>query len=204
MSRSHDDTMQWIVEARAGSTEALGRLFADCRGYLLRVAHGELDTSIQAKGGASDIVQETFLEAQRDFGRFEGHSEQELLNWLRHRVRYKASKFRRSFQETAKRAAAREVSIDAGASSSVACPEIAAVQPSPIERVLEDERDQRIDAAVERLPADYKRVIDLRYRESLSFDEIGRLLGRSENSARKLWRRAIERLEHNLKTVVMS
>src|SRR5262249_45736682 len=36
------------------------------RGYLLVLAQRELDPDLRAKGGASDLVQETFLEAQRD------------------------------------------------------------------------------------------------------------------------------------------
>ena len=89
-----------------------------CRGYLLRIAGDDLDPRLQAKGGASDIVQETFLEAQRDFGEFTGDSEPELLAWLRHRLRYRVAKFIRSYRQTAKRAAGREVPLDDGGSSS--------------------------------------------------------------------------------------
>jgi RNA polymerase sigma-70 factor, ECF subfamily len=64
------DASQYLPAARAGSREALGQALEICRGYLLRVANQGLDAELRAKGGASDLVQETFLEAQRDFGRF--------------------------------------------------------------------------------------------------------------------------------------
>ena len=72
-----------LAAARAGSREALGRVLEGCRRYLLGVAEGELDPDLRSKGGASDIVQETFLEAQRDFARFQGSSPEELRAWLR-------------------------------------------------------------------------------------------------------------------------
>ena len=69
----------WLTAARDGCRDALGKALESCRRYLLCVARHELDLSLQAKGGASDLVQETFLEAHRDFDRFRGDSEVELL-----------------------------------------------------------------------------------------------------------------------------
>src|SRR5262245_40328741 len=54
-----------LAMARAGEGEALGRVLDSCRGYLLMIARQELDAGLQAKGGASDLVQETFVDAQR-------------------------------------------------------------------------------------------------------------------------------------------
>jgi WD40 repeat protein len=68
------DASQFLPAARAGSSEALGQALEICRGYLLRVANQGLNADLRAKGGASDLVQETFLEAQRDFGCFQGAS----------------------------------------------------------------------------------------------------------------------------------
>jgi RNA polymerase sigma-70 factor (ECF subfamily) len=199
MPRSDDPTIRLIRQARAGSHEALGRLLDGCRRYLLRIASEDLDPRLRAKGGASDLVQETFLEAQRDFGEFDGDSEQELLAWLRHRLRYRLGKFIRSYRQTARRAAAREVPLDDGDSSSAPGAVPAGDQPSPSERVLAEERDHLLEQAMKRLPEEYRRVIELRYRQGLSFEEIGRVLARTPNAARKLWARAIDRLKRDLR-----
>ena len=63
-----------------------------------------------AKGGASDLVQETFLEAQRDFPRFQGTSEAELLGWLRQMLLNNVANFTRHYRIT-KREVGREVAI---------------------------------------------------------------------------------------------
>jgi DNA-directed RNA polymerase specialized sigma24 family protein len=93
MAEPATDAARWLLEARAGSREAPGRVLEACRRYLLLIADRELDPALKAKGGASDLVQQTFLEAHRDFGRFHGDSEEQLLAWLRQPLRYNLADF---------------------------------------------------------------------------------------------------------------
>src|SRR5262249_5503480 len=58
---------------------------------------------LRAKFGASDVVQETFLEAQRIFPRFQGASPDQLRAWLRAILLNKAATYTRSYRDTAKR-----------------------------------------------------------------------------------------------------
>src|SRR5215831_501032 len=105
-ARSADER---VIEARAGSRAALGEALESCRGYLLLVAQRELDPQLRAKGGASDLVQETFIDAHRDFAQFHGTTEAELLAWLRQVLLNKVSNFGRHFRGTAKRDIGREI-----------------------------------------------------------------------------------------------
>jgi RNA polymerase sigma-70 factor (ECF subfamily) len=198
MGESMADVVHWLAEARSGSREALGRALELCRRYLLLVAERELDADLRAKGGASDLVQQTFLEAQRDFAGFHGASEAELLAWLRHLFLHNVGKFTRHYRHTQKRSAGREVPLDAGDSSAERGGGLAAEVPSPSGQAMAHERDEALAQALARLPEDYRRVIVLRYQEERSFEEIGRLLGRSAKAARMLWTRAVERLQHEL------
>ena len=52
------------------------------RTYLLTVAERALAPELKTKEGASDVVQETLVEAHRIFHRFEGRSEEALRAWL--------------------------------------------------------------------------------------------------------------------------
>src|SRR5262245_5783304 len=105
-------TAERLAAARAGSHEALGEALEACRRYLLLVAQRELAPELQAKGGASDLVQQTFLEAQRDFPRFAGTTEAELLAWLRCILLHNLGKFSRQYRGTQKRGLEREVTLD--------------------------------------------------------------------------------------------
>jgi RNA polymerase sigma-70 factor (ECF subfamily) len=122
MRESPNDPTDRLAAARAGSQEALGEALEACRHYLLLIADRELDPDLRAKGGASDLVQETFLEAHRDFPRFEGKTESELLAWLRQLLLHNLSNFTRRYRATAKREVTREIPLGAGSSSSFAQP----------------------------------------------------------------------------------
>jgi RNA polymerase sigma-70 factor (ECF subfamily) len=197
MMEPWQDVEHWLSAACAGSREALGQALEGCRRYLQQIAQQELDAELRAKASPSDLVQETFLEAQRAFEHFQGTSEAELLAWLRQLLRRRLAKLRRRYHTT-KRRVAREVALDAGSSSADPAGKVPADMPSPSGQAMEHEQDQALQEALQRLPDDYRRVIIWRYQEERSFEEIGQLLGRSPEAARKLWTRAIERLQQEL------
>ena len=77
------DPEQLLQLARSGSSPALGRLLELYRNYLVLLARLQIGKRLQGKLDPSDLVQETFLEAHRDFAQFRGSSEAEFVNWLR-------------------------------------------------------------------------------------------------------------------------
>ena len=191
---------QWLPAARAGSPEALGQALEACRDYLLRIAQRELGPDLQAKGGASDLVQETVLDAFRDFAHFHGNTDAELLQWLRRILLNNLINFTRQYRDTAKRQIGQEVRLEGDDSSAERGGGLAAAWPSPSGEAMANEQAEAIRRAVERLPDDYRRVLVLRYQEERSFEEIGDLLGLTANAARKLLLRAVERVQRELET----
>ena len=161
---------------------------------MLSIAEGQLDADLRAKGGASDLVQETFLEAQRDFGQFRGSSPEELRAWLRQVLLNNVGAFTRRFRATSKRAVGLEVEILAGGSAAGPGEPVEASNLSPSGVAIEHEQAVALRRALERLPDDYRRVVVLRFEEGRSFEEIGSLTDRSPDAARKVWARAMERL----------
>jgi RNA polymerase sigma-70 factor (ECF subfamily) len=200
MAELNDESVRLLAEARGGSGAALGRLFEGCRNYLLLVARRELDPDLQAKGGASDLVQETFLEAQRDFAQFQGESEADLLAWLRRLLLNNLANFTRSFRGTSKRSVEREAPLLSPGSSPGPGLTLADKGASPSECALAREQADEVGRLLARLPDDYRQVLTLRFQEGLAFEEIGRRMGRSPNAVRKLWARAVERFQQEMQT----
>jgi RNA polymerase sigma-70 factor (ECF subfamily) len=198
MAEAGGDVAQWLVAARAGSPKALGQVLETFRAYLLLVADRELDPEVRAKGGASDLVQDTFLEAQRDFAGFHGTSEKELRAWLRRVLLNNVANFTRQLRQRAKRDVGREVSLEAGGSSHERGAGLAAETKSPSEEALAQEQTQALARAMERLPQEYRQVLALRHEEQLTFDQICQKMERTANAARMLWLRAVERLQKEM------
>ena len=189
----------WLAAARGGSDEALGQALQACRLYLLMIAERELEPAVRAKGGASDLVQQTFMEAQGDFARFHGTDSTELRAWLRRLLLNNVANFRRHYRGTAKRRADRETPLDAGDSTRGGNGAwLADDTPSPSRQLMQEEKDQDLRRALDRLPPDYRQVLLLRYEEELPFEEVAQRMGRTANAARKLWSRAVEQLQREL------
>ena len=76
-----------IAVARDGSSssqkDAKATLLAHFRDYIRLLAHLHMKSVLSAKFDESDIVQETFLQADRAFDQFRGDCEKELAAWLR-------------------------------------------------------------------------------------------------------------------------
>jgi RNA polymerase sigma-70 factor (ECF subfamily) len=189
-----------LKAAQAGSREALGRLLESCRQYLLLVSGEELKEEIRAKVAPSDLVQQTFLEAQRDFRSFSGQHHSELLAWLRQILLNNVANENRKFLATQMRNVAKEVPLQTGASDSGPFPNVEAEVLSPRSLVIAREDEEQLKEALQRLGEQDRRVLRLRFEENRSFAEIGNLLDRSAEAARKVWFRAVERLRREMKS----
>lgn len=185
----------WLANARQGCDEAVGHLLAAAQRYLLLIANRTLPEVLRAKVSPSDLVQETSLEAFEDFASFEGERFEELLAWLRMILLNNITNSVRHFECTQKRQLSREVPLDGphGGDGFLADP-----HPTPSKELISLERELALERALARIPGEMKAAIVLRNREHLSFAEIGLQLQRSSEAARKLWARAIERLQQEL------
>ena len=189
---------RWLENARNGSTEALGQALEACRAYLLMIAESEMQGGPRAKEGASDMVQETFMEAQRAFDRFNGVSEKELLAWLRRMLLNNVVDFRRRYLGAEKRDVARELGPPGTTSSQDWGSLLACSGLSPSGQIGRDEDLLQLQQAIQKLPDEYRMVIEGRYLDDLPFDEIAQRLGKSSNATRKLFARAVERLRRDM------
>ncbi len=188
-----------IEGARQGDAECREQLFALCRTYLGFVARSQIETWLRRKVDASDLVQETMLEAARDFQRFDGRTEQQWLAWLRKILNHNAADFVRRYRGAAKRNVGREVPFrDPADSRPRGAPEPAAEEPTPSQEFLQLDTELRVTAALGGLPADYQEVILLRNLQRLSFNEVAARMGRSRPAVQMLWMRAIRKLQEAL------
>jgi RNA polymerase sigma-70 factor (ECF subfamily) len=187
-----------IAQARAGSQEALGQLLDMCRRYLLLVANQELSPVLRAKVAPSDLVQETLLEAGRDFPHFQGSSEKDLLGWLRGILRNNLANVHRHF-EAEKRQVGREVSLAETPLSELG-QRILDQADTPSEQALARERDEQLEQAMQQLTEHYRQVLVWHTTDGLTFVQIAATLGSTPDAVRKLWVRAVEELARRLET----
>jgi RNA polymerase sigma-70 factor (ECF subfamily) len=174
------------------------------RNYLHLVARTQIDLHLRAQVNPSDLVQEAFLEAYRDFGQFRGQTEAELLAWLRRILVHNLARLVEKQLRTQKRNVRREVSLEEHVKmldQSAAKVEAALLcqGSSPSAQAQRRELAGILADQLAKLPANYREVIVLRSLEGLAYDEVARLMGRSSGAVRALWLRALDQLRQLLK-----
>jgi RNA polymerase sigma-70 factor, ECF subfamily len=194
------DPERFLVLARAGDDEARGRVLEHYRSYLMVLARMQIGRRLQGKADAADLVQETYLEAHRNFQRFRGATEAELASWLRQILAGQFAHLVRRYLGTKRRNVRleRELIGELDQSSRALDGGLFAAGSSPSDRAARRERAVMLADALEHLPDDYREVLVLRHLESLTFPEVARRMGRSPDSVEKLWVRALDRLRRGL------
>jgi RNA polymerase sigma-70 factor (ECF subfamily) len=167
------DAEAMVRDARAGDTDALGRLYDTYRDRVARFATGRLGDAEKAE----DVTSETFEAVCRNLGSYRAGTDFEawLFTIARRRV---ADHFRR-------RSRRREVELDE------------TVQPAlggPEEAVLAAEQRSEVAGAFRRLRADQQEVLALRVLGGLSAVQVGEVLGKSEGAVRIAQHRALRSL----------
>jgi RNA polymerase sigma-70 factor, ECF subfamily len=199
------DPEMLVSLAKAGCGTALGRLLARHRGALEVQARLQVGRRLRAKLDIDDLMQELSLEAHRDIRRFRGRSEGEFVCWLRKVFATILSNQVRRYLGTRRRDLRRERRMTVGrddTSRSLIDRRLIAPQSSPSQQAARHERAELLAEALETLPEAYRQVIVLRNLEGLSFAEVAARMGRTEDSVKNIWLRALNRLRRMLGEII--
>ncbi|MEZ6056759.1 MAG: sigma-70 family RNA polymerase sigma factor [Planctomycetaceae bacterium] len=198
-SSSSNSLLVGLLErARTGDVAARDQLFSKCRNYVEVLARAQVESWMQAKVDASDLVQQTLMEAHRGFDDFAGHSEGEWLAWLRQILTHNTQDVIRRYRRAGKRQVHREQSLDVhstGLSGSFRIDPQDVQSETPSQLLAQKEREIELADAIAQLTPDHQEVIILRNLQRLPFDEVATIMKRTRPATQMLWMRAVKRLE---------
>ena len=195
------DPDQLIASARAGDETALGRLLEKYRNYLTLLARFHLRRRLRAKLDASDLVQEAFLGASRDFPQFRGDSDKAFTAWLRQILANVLANIVRHYEGTQQRDVRLEKRLEEQLeqSSLAMAQALVAPQASPSQHASRRELAVLLAEALERLPDEERELLILRHFEGMTFHVVAERLGRTLDSVKKMWPRALSHLRQAIK-----
>jgi RNA polymerase sigma-70 factor (ECF subfamily) len=202
MDAPHSPLVDLLRRARAGDDDACGRLLDMYRDYLTFLARVQLGRRLQGKVEPSDLVQEAFLEAHRDFQQFHGQNEGELLAWLRRVLATSLADQIRRYHATQRRDPRLERRLTAELAHSSDALERSMADPSssPSDKAARREEAVQLAGALEQLPPHYREVLLARHFEGLRFPEIAVRHGKTIAGVKKTWLRGLALLRRTLKT----
>jgi RNA polymerase sigma-70 factor (ECF subfamily) len=199
MANEPVDSAILIEQARAGDREAMSSLLDRYRARLRRMVEIRLDTRLQARIDASDVIQEAYVEVAQRLDEYLRDPKLPLFLWLRLVVGERLTRLHRHHLGARMRDAGLEISLYRGAlpaaSSAALAAQLLGRHTSPTQAAVRAERILRLQEALNTLEPMDREILSLRHFEELTAAETARLLGIEESAAAKRYFRALKRLK---------
>jgi RNA polymerase sigma-70 factor (ECF subfamily) len=208
MGRNPHATEETLRRAAAGDAGALEATFEEHRPRLRRMVQLRISPLLRGRVDASDVVQESFLEAWKRLDEYLEKPAMPFFLWLRFLTRQKLFALHRKHAGVRARDPRREVSLYDGAipeaSSEALASQLLGHLTSPSEAMARAELQMRLQEGLDALDADERQILALRHFEQLTSGEAARELGITEAAAAKRYLRALRRLKGLLLTLGFS
>lgn len=178
------DTRQLFEQARRGAPEDVSAFYTRCARKLLPLIRLRLGRTLRREMESRDILQTVLCKSLERLSQVDDPAA--IMSWLA-RIAENEIRDQADYHQRQRRDAARRAPLDA-----------AADVPSPVRQALSlailSEQARRLEAVLDSMPDAAREVIILRKFEELTFPEIARRLGKSEDACRMAFSRAMAAL----------
>lgn len=167
--------------------------FLNYRPLLKAIVSRKIDKELGGKADASDVLQDALSSAQANIDQIATKTPREFRGYLRRVLMTKIQDLKRRFLQTQKRDVHRELTAEDISSDEFR--QIADNDGSPLDLLIDEEHFRRVMQAIGDLPPEIQKVLAWRFEQDLSYEEIGKKLGRTKDDVRMLMQRCIARLK---------
>ncbi len=196
---SPSETVHLVERLHAGDRRALADLFQRHRDRLRRMVEPRMDSRLQGRIDASDVLQDGFLDLAKRVESYLGDPRLPVFLWLRLVVSDRLATLHRHHLGTRMRDAAHEVSLYRDplppASSAALASMLLGRLTSPSDAAIRAEQILQIQEAVNSLEPLDREVVALRHFEQLTRAETAVVLGITEEAGAKRYIRAMKKLK---------
>ena len=186
VDRAEDSDASQVAETLAGNQEAFRPLVERYSQRLFRLAY----RITGSENDAEDLVQETFLKAYRNLGKFEARSN--FGTWL-YRICANCS-----LDERRRRRPQGELQELDNPDGAISAAQLPNPSPSPERLALSAEVGQEMEAAIQELTPTERTAFALRHHEGLSIEEISEVLGLRISATKNAVFRGVQKLRRAL------
>ncbi len=191
-----------LARLRAADPQAWNAFLQSRHQALLRFVERNLGEGLRRKVEPTDIVQEVGLSVAGSLESLD-LGDRDPFGWLCQLAERRIIDAHRRHFGAQKRSATREVGLEVGGTQSEnsgggLINVLIETMTSPSEAMARDQRAVRLHQALEKLPAEAREAIRLRYVEGLPSKEIAAQLGKTDGATRVLLTRALAKLQELL------
>lgn len=193
-----DGTQELILAAREGDAGAVNRLLSRHRDAIHRLIELRMDRAIAGRVDASDIVQDTLVEASRRLKQYLANPEMPFHLWIRQIARDRLIDAHRRHRAAERRSVDREQPLAERGSPSQSSlflfQQLEAQGVTPASQAIRKELELRFAAALEEMEEIDREILLMRHFEQLTNQEAATALGLTEPAASMRYLRALRRL----------
>lgn len=190
-------TDHWLHRLQTGGTSAFCELFEDHRPRLRRMLEWRMDARLSSRLDASDVLQETFLDARRRLPDYLQDPRVPAYVWLRGLAYERLLRLHRHHLRARCRDVTRQVHLPAETSAFLAR-QIMSARSTPSRALTRNETHEQVQEAVSNLKDEDREIILMRHFEGMSNAEVAHVLNLSDSGASMRYGRALFRLRQLL------
>jgi len=194
MTAEPPQTMDLLARIRTGDQNALAELFNFHRPRLQQMVQLRMDRRLAARVDASDVLQDVYLDADRQIKSYLQQPRVAFYVWLRGLAWERLLNLQRDHLGAQCRAVSREMPLPAE-SSALLAKALLAHGPSPSQALMQEELRWGLQSALQRLDPEDREVILMRHYEEMSNTEVAQALGLGASGATMRYGRALFRLK---------
>ena len=196
--RDSPETVELLNRARAGERDSLDDLFSRHRARLERMVSVRMAEALRGRIDASDVIQETYVEAWKRLPEYLSDPGVPFFLWLRFLAGQNLAALHRHHIGTQARDPRREVRLFGGAMPEASTVALAAHLlgrvSTPSVKVARIELQLKLQDALNLLAPAEREILALRHFEQLTNAEVAREVDITEAAASKRFIRALDRL----------
>lgn len=175
------------------TAEDLQTWFLNYKPLLKAIVSRKIDKELGGKADASDVLQDALSAAQANIEQMATKTPREFRGYLRRVLMTKIQDLKRRFLKSQKRDVHRELTAEDISSDEFR--QIADNDGSPLDLLIDEEHFRRVMQAIGDLPPEIQKVLAWRFEQDMTYEEIGKKLGRTKDDVRMLMQRCIARLK---------
>jgi RNA polymerase sigma-70 factor (ECF subfamily) len=192
---AQNQTEIWVAAAQSGDRLALAKLLTACHPQMRSWAVAGMDPAVRARCGPDDILQEVYVDVARQIRQFENRGPGSFLSWIHGILNHKLIDARRAAHAQA-RDVRREVRAEAVPDDSYwnLLDHVYAESGTPSRVVRREEALRGLLSCLTELSETHRQVIQLRFLEGLSVEQVAQRLDKTNAAIVALSKRALEAL----------
>ncbi|MFH2001920.1 MAG: sigma-70 family RNA polymerase sigma factor [Planctomycetota bacterium] len=173
-----------VKRIQAGEKDAMNELYVLLEEELVMFVYRKMNKKLRNLEGTRDLIQTLWRGLCKDFGCIEYRGPHPFVNYVKKRLLNKIRKKRPKI-----------IFIDSETLDTLPHP----TPFTPLAEFESLENEERFKKAWEAFSADPREILHYRSDDDMTYEEIGRLMDKSSEAVRKLFKRSIDKLRSRLK-----